>query len=309
MEVSRMRILANDGLDRVAIDAFEERNFEVVTEHYEKDRLIKEIKDFDVLIVRSATKVDRELIDVAKGTRLKLVIRAGVGLDNIDVDYAKDNGIDVTNTPLASSDSVAELVLGHMLALARFIAISNVTMRQGAWNKKLYKGVELAGKTLGIIGFGRIGRALARKAGALGMKIVYFDKFVKENHEYKYLELEDLLKEADFISLHTPATGKPLIGKEEIQLMKDGVFIINAARGGVLDEAAILEALNTDKIAGVGLDVFENEPKPNPELLNHPKVSCTPHIGAATKEAQRRIGEEIRDIVLNLDEDLRKLTV
>lgn len=294
-----MKILANDGLDIKAIEEFNKKNIEVDTNHYDKEKLIEVINQYDVLIVRSATKVNKEVIDAARGTKLKLVIRAGVGLDNIDVEYAKKNGLIVTNTPNASSNSVAELVLGHMLGLSRFIAISNVTMREGIWNKKSYVGVEIFGKTLGIIGFGRIGKALANKATALGMKVIFYDKFIKEDENYPYFPMEDVLKEADFISLHVPDTGRPLIGRDELALMKDGVFIINAARGGVIDEEALLEALEADKVAGAGLDVYATEPGPNIELCNHPRVSCTPHIGAATEEAQERIGEEIVDIVMD----------
>ncbi|MDR7869333.1 MAG: D-2-hydroxyacid dehydrogenase [Tissierellaceae bacterium] len=294
-----MKILANDGLDNNAVDLFNKKNIQVNTNHYDREDLVKVIKQYDILIVRSATKVDKEIIDAAKGTNLKLVIRAGVGLDNIDLDYAKNNGIMVTNTPNASSNSVAELVLGHMLSLSRFIAISNLTMREGIWNKKTYTGVEIYGKTLGIIGFGRIGKALANKATALGMKVMFYDKFIKNDENYLYYEIDEVLKKADFISLHVPATDKPLIGKAELEIMKDGVFIINAARGGIIDEEALLEALNTNKVAGAGLDVYSTEPGPNPELCNHPKVSCTPHIGAATEEAQTRIGEEIIQIVMD----------
>lgn len=304
-----MRILANDGLDKKAIKIFEDNHMEVDVNHYDKEKLQDIIQYFDILIIRSATKVDKELIDMAKGTNLKLIIRAGVGLDNIDVEYAQKNRIMVRNTPNASSNSVAELVLGHMLGLSRFITISNVTMRVGLWNKKTYTGIELYGKTLGIIGFGRIGKALAKKAEALGMNIIFYDKFVKNDENYQYHPMEEVLKEADFISLHVPSTEKPLIGKEEFQMMKDGVFIVNASRGGVIDEEALLDALNSNKVAGAGLDVFTKEPAPNPEICNHPKVSCTPHIGAATEEAQLRIGEEIIDIVMDFIKQIKTIAI
>ena len=304
-----MRILANDGLNKKAIKIFEDNHMEVDINHYDKEKLQDVIKYFDILIIRSATKVDKELIDMAKGTNLKLIIRAGVGLDNIDVEYAQKNRIMVKNTPNASSNSVAELVLGHMLGLSRFITISNLTMREGLWNKKTYTGIELYGKTLGIIGFGRIGKALAIKAEALGMNIVFYDKFVKNDENYQYYPMEEVLKEADFISLHVPSTEKPLIGKEEFQMMKDGVFIVNASRGGVIDEEALLDALNSNKVAGAGLDVFTREPAPNPEICNHPKVSCTPHIGAATEEAQLRIGEEIIDIVMDFKKQIKTIAI
>lgn len=299
-----MKILANDGIDKGAVEIFMENNMEVDTNHYEKQDLKKIIGDYQVLIIRSATRVDRDLIDAAKGTKLKLIIRAGVGLDNIDIEYATANGLIVKNTPNASSNSVAELVLGHMLTLSRFIAISNVTMREGCWNKKAYTGVEIFGKTLGIVGFGRIGKSLANKARALGMNVVFYDKFITEDESYQYNELDDLLRKADFISLHVPATEKPLIGREEFEIMKDGVFIVNAARGGIIDEEALLDALNNKKVAGAGLDVYNIEPNPNLELCKHERVSCTPHIGAATQEAQERIGQEIIDIVMDYNNNI-----
>lgn len=296
-----MRILANDGIDKVALKAFEIHNMRVDTNHYEKEELKQKLKEVDVLIVRSATKVDREIIDEAKDGTLKLIVRAGVGIDNIDAEYARENGIEVQNTPNASSDSVAELVIGHMFSLARFISIANVTMRDGKWNKKEYEGIELAGKTLGIIGFGRIGRALAEKASALGMRAVFYDAYVKDDRKFEYRELDKLIETADFISLHTPYTGRSIIGEAEFANMKDGVFILNAARGKVIDETALLKALNTDKVRGAGLDVFEKEPTVNFELINHPKVSVTPHIGAATKEAQERIAKEVVETVLKFE--------
>ena len=299
-----MKILANDGIDKGAVEIFMENNMEVDTNHYEKKDLKKIIGDYQVLIIRSATRVDRDLVDAAKGTKLKLIIRAGVGLDNIDIEYATANGLIVKNTPNASSNSVAELVLGHMLTLSRFIAISNVTMREGCWNKKAYTGVEIFGKTLGIVGFGRIGKSLANKARALGMNVVFYDKFITEDESYQYNELDDLLRKADFISLHVPATEKPLIGREEFEIMKDGVFIVNAARGGIIDEEALLDALNNKKVAGAGLDVYNIEPNPNLELCKHERVSCTPHIGAATQEAQERIGQEIIDIVMDYNNNI-----
>ncbi|TJX13901.1 3-phosphoglycerate dehydrogenase [Tissierella creatinini] len=302
-----MRILANDGLDNKAIDIFKEKNFEIDTNHYEIEDLKKVIVDYDILIVRSATKVKKDLIDAAKGSKLKLIIRAGVGLDNIDVKYANSNDITVKNTPNSSSNSVAELVLGHMFGLARHIVLSNLTMRQGQWNKSKYTGIELSGKTLGIIGFGRIGKALAGKASALGMNIVYYDRFKNENESYTFMSLNELLVNSDFITLHVSATDRPLIGKEEIDMMKNGVVIINTARGGVIDEEALLNGLNENKVGGAGIDVFEEEPSLNAELINHPKVSVTPHIGAATFEAQERIGEEVVEIVLDFYDNLANI--
>lgn len=291
-----IRILANDGLQHGAINKLASLGFEVVNNHYDKDALGATLKEFDILVIRSATKVNADILNEAQGGKLKLIIRAGVGIDNIDAPYATEKGIAVKNTPNASSDSVAELVMGHMFALARFIAISNYTMREGQWNKKKYEGTELGGKTLGIIGMGRIGRALAKKAEALGMKITYNDIFGKQdNLEYDFLELDDLLSSSDFISLHVPYDKEKgaLIGKKQFDIMKDGVYLINCSRGKVVKEDELLEALNNGKVAGVGVDVFEEEPTKNEALVNHPKVSVTPHIGAATKEAQERIGEEV----------------
>ena len=297
-----IKVLANDGLQKEAIDKLTSMGFEVVNFHYDKDELGNILKKFDVLIIRSATKVTSDVIDIEAGGKLKLIIRAGVGIDNIDVKYANEKGIIVKNTPNSSSDSVAELAIAHMFAVARFLGASNYTMRIGEWNKKKYEGIELSGKILGIIGMGRIGRALATKATALGMKVVYNDIFGKQNNiPYEFLEFDDLLSKSDFISLHVPYDKNkgPVIGKDEIEKMKDGAYLINCARGKVVDEIELLNALNTGKIAGAGIDVFEEEPTKNNELINHPNVSVTPHIGASTKEAQKRIGEEVITTIIN----------
>lgn len=297
-----IRVLTNDGLQKGAINKLTSLGFEVVNNHYEKDVLGTTLKEFDILVIRSATKVTAESLEEARGGKLKLIIRAGVGIDNIDVPYATKTGVVVKNTPNSSSDSVAELVIGHMFALARFIGISNCTMREGQWNKKKYEGIELNGKILGIIGMGRIGRALAKKADALGMKVIYNDMFGKqENLAYEFLELEELLKTSDFISLHVPYDKEKgsLIGKDQFDIMKDGVYLINCARGKVVEELALIEALNSGKVAGAGIDVFEEEPTKNVKLINNPKVSVTPHIGAATKEAQERIGDEVVNTIVD----------
>jgi D-3-phosphoglycerate dehydrogenase / 2-oxoglutarate reductase len=299
-----IRILVTDGMEKSAIMDLKNKGFEVVEQFFQETELGDALKEFDVLVVRSATKVRKAVIDkAAEEGRLKLIIRGGVGVDNIDVAYALENGIKVTNTPNASSASVAELAIGHMFALARFINISNVTMRQGKWEKKKYEGIELAGKTLGLIGFGRISREVASRAAALGMKVIYTDIIGKvEGYDsYKYCEMGEILANSDFVSLHIPLDKNKgaVIGKEEINQMKDGAYIINCARGGVVDEEALLEALNSDKLSGAGIDVYENEPNKNDELVNHPKVSATPHIGAATSEAQTRIGEEIVSIIVD----------
>lgn len=297
-----IRILATDGMEKAAVEKLRNSGFEVVEQFYEPEELKEQVKNFDVVVVRSATKIRQPIIDAALETKkLKLVIRGGVGVDNIDVDYAKMNGIEVRNTPNASSASVAELTIGHMFSIARYIGISNFTMRNGKWNKKKYEGIELGGKTLGLVGFGRIAREVAKRAKALGMNIIYTDIFgpFEGFEEFKCLTLDELISSADFISLHIPAAPdkKAVIGPDQIAKMKDGVFIVNCARGGVVDENALLDALDSGKVAAAALDVYEEEPTKNERLLQHEKVSLTPHIGAATAEAQERIGEEIIDII------------
>ena len=297
-----LKILVTDGMDKEAVCTLKDIGHEVIEKFFEPEELKEQVKNFNVIIVRSATKVRKEIIDSAlQSGNLKLIIRGGVGVDNIDVSYAESQGIKVRNTPKASSSAVAELVLGHMFSLARFIGIANVTMREGKWNKKQYKGIELSGKTLGLIGFGRIGRELAKKAKALEMKVIYTDilGLAKDCPEYSFVSLDKLLTDSDFISLHIPGNKdkSPVIGKSEFSKIKDGAYLINCARGSVVDEVALLETLNSGKLAGAGIDVFPEEPTKNMELLNHEKVSVTPHIGAATKEAQKRIGAEIVSII------------
>ena len=294
-----LRILLNDGLDKKAISNLEILGCDVDTNHYDIEDLKEKIKEVDCIVIRSATKIRRELIDEAiKGGNLKLIIRGGVGLDNIDVRYAEQNGIKVRNTPNASSSSVAEIILAHMFSLARFLNQSNITMKAGLWKKKEYVGVELEGKTLGIIGMGRIGPELAKKCTALGMKIIYFDLMDIKNidNNYRKVEFDELLRESDFISINISGT-KSIIGSEELKKVKKGAFIINTSRGKALDEEAIITSLNDGTLGGVGLDVFLEEPSKNLELINHPKVSLTPHIGASTKEAQMKIGEEVINII------------
>ena len=294
-----LRILLNDGLDKKAISNLELLGCDVDTNHYDIEDLKEKIKEVDCIVIRSATKIRRELIDEAiKGGKLKLIIRGGVGLDNIDVKYAEQNGIKVRNTPNASSSSVAEIILAHMFSLARFLNQSNITMKAGLWKKKEYVGVELEGKTLGIIGMGRIGSELAKKCTALGMKIIYFDLMDIKNidNNYRKVEFDELLRESDFISINISGT-KSIIGSEELKKVKKGAFIINTSRGKALDEDAIITSLNDGTLGGIGLDVFLEEPSKNLELINHPKVSLTPHIGASTKEAQMKIGEEVINII------------
>ena len=298
-----IKVLTNDGLQQEAIDNLKLLGMEVTNYHYSKEELKNILKDFDVITIRSATKIDSDILDsLTDESKLKLIIRAGVGVDNIDVPYAKNLGIEVRNTPNASSDSVAELAIAHMFSVARFLADSNFTMRVGSWNKKEYQGIELSGKTLGIIGMGRIGRALAKKASAIGMNVVYYTIEGKYNDlSCKFESLEELLRTSDFISLHVPYDKKigPIIGRSQFELMKDGVYLINCARGKVVDEDALLEALDNGRVAGAGIDVFEQEPTLNKRLINHKRVSVTPHIGASTKEAQDRIANEVVNIIRN----------
>ena len=297
-----MRILASDGMDKAAVAELKAMGHEVVEQFYEPEELAEQVKSYDVLVVRSATKVRKPIIDAAKETgMLKLIIRGGVGVDNIDVEYAEQNGIKVRNTPRASSNTVAELALAHMLSVARFISIAGYTMREDMWEKKAYKGLELAGRTLGVIGYGRIGQALGAKAQALGMKVLAYDIFKVdglENENMKYVDMDTLLANADFVSVHTPSIdGKPLINKETIAKMKDGAVLINTSRGNNVDEDALLDAIESGKLRGAGLDVYASEPAKNHALYSHPHVSCTPHIGAQTAEAQKRVGAEIVDII------------
>ena len=296
-----IRILAADGMEASAIAELQARGYEVVNEHYEADELGKKLADFDVVVVRSATKVRVPVIDEAAAAgRLKLIIRGGVGVDNIDVKYAEEKGITVRNTPAASSASVAELTIGHMFSVARFIGIANTTMRGGQWNKKKYEGSELAGKTLGLVGMGRIAREVAWRAQALGMKVIYTDVLGKiEGLPYEFLSLDEVLAQADYVSLHIPATPdkKPLLDAARIAQMKDGAILINLARGTLIDTAALCDALDEGKLAGAALDVYPEEPVKDERLLSNAKISFTPHIGAATKEAQQRIGAEIVDII------------
>ena len=300
-----MRILVTDGMDKSAMAALREKGHEVVEQFYEPEELGAALRDFDAVVVRSKTKVRANHIDEAKGGKLKLIIRGGVGVDNIDVKYAEAAGITVKNTPKASSQSVAELALGHMFACARYISIAGATMREDKWEKKAYgKGIELQGKTLGIVGFGRIGQHLGAMAKAIGMDVIAFDIYhipgIEEQMGIPYVEMDELLAKSDFISVHAPAVdGGALISADNIAKMKDGVCIINTSRGTNVDEDALLAALESGKVRAAGLDVWASEPSSNKALYSHPMVSCTPHIGAATQEAQKRIGSEIVSIIEN----------
>ncbi len=297
-----IKILASDGMDKGAIAALEAKGCQVDVKFYDSDALCEAVKGYDVLIVRSATKVREAQIDAACMTgTLKLIIRAGVGIDNIDKVCAEGKGISVCNTPRASSDAVAELALAHMLSCARFISVAGHTMREGKWEKKSYVGIELSGKTVGIVGYGRIGQALGRRCQALGMNVLAYDIYKVPELEcdtMRYVEMDELLKSSDVISLHVPSLpGHPVISRENLAIMKDGVIIINTSRGTNVDEAALLEALESGKVYAAGLDVFAEEPSKNEALYKHPRVSGTPHIGASTREAQARIGAEIVELI------------
>ena len=297
-----MRILVTDGMDKAAIAKLSEQGHEVVEQFYGPEELGKALRDFDAVVVRSKTKVRAAQIDEALGGKLKLIIRGGVGVDNIDVAYAESKGIAVRNTPAASSQSVAELALGHMFSCARFLSHAGYTMRNDQWEKKTYgKGIELCGKTLGIIGYGRIGACLGRMARALGMTVIAYGAHHEPGTAARdgvpYVSMDELLGRSDFISVHAPAADGPIINAAAIEKMKDGVVIINTSRGANLDEDALLAALDSGKVRAAGLDVYREEPSANHALYSHPHVSCTPHIGASTGEAQKRIGAEIVSII------------
>jgi D-3-phosphoglycerate dehydrogenase len=312
-----IRILANDGIHPDGKMLLEEANYEVHTEKVPQEKLHEVLPDYDVIIVRSATKVRKDLIDQCP--RLKIIARGGVGLDNIDADHARSQGIKVMNTPDASSLAVAELSFAHIFSLARFLhqsnrqvpAIGNTEFKN---LKKTYsKGVQVRGKTLGVIGFGRIGQETARIGLALGMNVMPVDLKVNQldiginvfktedvrlSVRLNTYSLDEVLSKSDFISLHVPYTGDYVIGEAEFDKMKDGVFFVNCSRGGTVDESALIKALNEGKIAGAGIDVYENEPSPRIDLLQHENVSVSPHIGASTLEAQRNIGLELADKIL-----------
>ncbi len=314
-----MKILANDGIASNAIEVLEKNGFEVITTKVAQEQIASYINknDIKVLLVRSATKVKEDVIDACPG--LKIIGRGGVGMDNIAVDYARKQGMHVINTPAASSESVAELVFAHLFSGVRFLHDSNRNMplegdtRFKELKKAYANGIELRGKTLGIVGFGRIGQAVAKMALGLGMKVIASDKYVGEavikvdfyngqfiNVDIKTEPIEDLLKHSDFVTLHVPSQNGYIIGRDELKMMKDEAGIINAARGGVIDEVALCEALDEGKLLFAGLDVFEKEPNPEMHLLMNPKISLTPHIGAATVEAQDRIGLELADQIISL---------
>ena len=315
--MSQIRILANDGIDDTGKALLEAAGFEVVTTHYKADELEAQLKNFDAITVRSATQVRQQLIDACPN--LKVIGRGGVGMDNIDVAYARDKGLAVYNTPAASSRSVAELVTAHAFTLMRQLHLANRAMpvtghSEFAKLKKLCsEGNELLGKTIGIIGFGRIGQEVARIALGLGMNVVASDPFVKEatiiisipgaeqtlSVHIPTTSIQSLLSQSDIITIHIPKADKPIIGKEELSTLKKGVILINTARGGVFDEDALIEGLNSGQIGGAGLDVFVGEPTPRADILTHPKISLTPHVGGSTAEAQENVGRELAGLIIN----------
>jgi len=318
-----MRILANDGISNCGIEKLESNGFEVLTESIAQDDLISYINNnkIDVLLVRSTTKVEQNLID--KCPSIKLIGRGGVGMDNIDVEYAVNKGIDVINTPAASSKSVAELVFAHLFGCVRHLHSSNRSMplegdsKFKELKKSYSKGTELRGKTLGIVGFGRIGKEVAKIAIGIGMNILVYDPNINEtllelsffdestkSFQIKMDNFKDLLTQSDFITFHVPAQKKHLISEDEFKIMKHGVGIINAARGGIIDEGALEKYLNTGKVSFAALDTFENEPNPEIKILMNPKISLTPHIGAATMEAQDRIGMDLANQIIKLLKDV-----
>ena len=297
-----MKILVTDGMDAAAVARLRQDGHEVEERFYEPEELGTALREVDAVIIRSATKIKEPQIDAARGGRLKLIIRAGVGVDNIAVKYAEEAGIQVRNTPRASSNAVAELALALLFSCARNISIAGHTMREHKWEKKAYsKGFELSGKTAGVIGYGRIGRMVGDKCQALGMQVLSVVHRNKpegcECETMRFVSLDELLSQSDVIILCAPGGEKPLVDGESLAKMKDGVVIINVSRGSNVDEAALLDALNTGKVKAAGLDVWMSEEDPNWALATHPAVSCTPHIGAGTNEAQKRIGAELVDII------------
>lgn len=297
----KFKILIADTLDQNAVNKLKnDPKFEVdYNNKLTPEELIKIIPNYHAIIVRSATKVTRKVIEAGKN--LKLIARAGVGLDNVDQEAAKERNIHVVNTPACTTISVAELTIGLMIALARRIGKANISMKNGEWDKKSFQGCELYEKTLGLIGIGRIGQAVAIRAHAFGMNIIAYDAFVKDSPlpYVKMVSLDELLANSNFISLHIPydKTTGPILTEKEFSKMKKGVYIINCARGGTISEKALLEALNNGTVAGAGIDVWEEEPTKNFDLVKHPNVIALPHLGASTDEGQARAGSEVVELV------------
>jgi len=314
-----MKVLANDGIANSGVLALESAGYKVDLTTVAQEQLVDYINNNEiaVLLVRSATKVRKDIIDGC--VSLKIIGRGGVGMDNIDVEYAKSKGLHVINTPAASSHSVAELVFAHLFGMVRFLHDSNRNMPLDGDSKfkdlkKAYaKGAELKGKTLGVLGFGRIGQATAKVALAVGMKVIAYDPFIDTadltldfydgqtvTFKINTISKEDVLAQSDFVTLHVPAQKDYVMASEEFNMMKDGACLVNAARGGVIDEVALVAALESGKISNAALDVFENEPAPEVQLLMNPNLSLTPHIGAATNEAQERIGSELASQIIEI---------
>ena len=315
--MSQIRILANDGIDDTGKAMLEAAGFEVVTTHFKAEELEAQLKTFDAITVRSATQVRQPLIDACPN--LKVIGRGGVGMDNIDVAYAREKGLSVYNTPAASSRSVAELVTAHAFTLMRQLHLANRAMpvtgntEFAKLKKQCSEGNELLGKTMGIIGFGRIGQEVARIALGLGMRVVASDPFVKEatisievhgsnqtlDVSIPTTDIKSLLSQSDIITIHIPKADKPVIGKDDLNILKKGVILINTARGGVFDEDALIEGLNSGQIGGAGIDVFVGEPTPRADILTHPKISLTPHVGGSTAEAQENVGRELAGLIID----------
>ncbi|HMN05378.1 MAG TPA: D-2-hydroxyacid dehydrogenase [Flavobacteriales bacterium] len=314
-----MRVHANDGISQDAQDLLREEGFKLTTENVPQEKLAEYVnkEKVDALLVRSATKARKDLIDACPD--LKLIGRGGVGMDNIDVEYARGKGLRVVNTPGSSSISVAELVMAHLFSLGRDLYKANRRMpSEGAtafkdMKKEYGKGTELRGKTLGILGYGRIGRWVARYAVSVGMKVIYTDNSATvdyievelngETHRVgiKKVALDELLAKCDFLTVHVSARqgDKAVLGEDEFAKMRPGMVLVNTARGTSIDEKALIKALKEGKVKAAGLDVFMNEPAPNPELLSLPNVSLSPHIGAATTEGQARIGKELAELLIS----------
>jgi len=290
-----MKILITDKTENEVIQQLRNAGYEVTFNEMDPPTLLKEISQYDGLMVRSRTKVTADVINAGIKGNLKVIGRAGIGVDNIDLPTASKNKVKVVNAPSGTTESVAELAFGHMIAASRSIPQADHSMKQGLWEKKAFKGVELCGKTLGIIGIGRIGTELGKRALAFDMKVLAYDKYVTKSPHAKFslVSLEKLLKESDYISLHIPFVKEEgaVIKEPQFELMKSGVIIVNCARGGVIDEQALVKYLNSGKVRAAGLDVYAAEPPVYKDLVNHPKVICTPHIGASTTEGQLRAGK------------------
>ena len=298
------KVLICDPVAQDALEKIRAAGHQVVEKHgMTPEELLQTVPDYEAMVVRSATKVRSNVVEKAASGDMKLVVRGGVGLDNIDLEAAKQHGIEVRNTPAASSIAVAELAMAHMLSASRYLSLADRTMKQGQWNKKAYgKGKELYHSTLGLVGFGRIAREVARRALGFGMNVVFYDPYIEDAGELeaKKVDLETLCSRADYISLHIPHNDEThhIIGSQQIAAMKDGVVVVNCARGGTVDEEALLKGLEDGKVFAAGVDVYEEEPAKDNSLVEHDSTTATPHIGAGTKAAKGRVGDEVaREII------------